>query len=190
MFVNLKLPTTNEKWAVSTHINEFIYISILSCRFLASVLKQSDLHNSLCHRVDQVFLPPAGDLLMGGSSSKTSFFGKKKKKKSPLNKAWSELKGALPNKKSKKKKKNILDKLNLDNLKREKHSQKRFSLPTDKKEPISLKRLSLGNLRKGSTPTASPGRKEKDGGGLEKAGEQMKRKLSSSALKKRLSLPV
>lgn len=130
---------------------------------------------------------------MGGSSSKTSFFGKKKKKKkkSPLNKAWGELKGALPNKKSKKKKKkNILDKLNLDNLKREKHSQKRFSLPTDKKEPISLKRLSLGNLRKGSTPTASPGRKEKDGGGLEKAGEQMKRKLSSSALKKRLSLPV
>ena len=151
--------------------------------------KQSDLHNSLCHCVDQVFLPPAGDLLMGGSSSKTSFFGKKKKKKSPLNRAWSELKGALPNNK-RKKKKNILDKLNLDNLKKEKHSQKRFSLPTDKKEPISLKRLSLGNLRKGSTQTASPGRKEKDRGGLEKAGEQMKRKLSSSALKKRLSLPL
>lgn len=38
MFANLKLPTTIEKWAISTHINEFIYISILSCRFLASVL--------------------------------------------------------------------------------------------------------------------------------------------------------
>ncbi|GLD59542.1 uncharacterized protein AKAME5_002387900 [Lates japonicus] len=114
---------------------------------------------------------------MGGSSSKRTFFWQKKKK-SPLNKAWNQLQGALPNKKRKRKSILSLDKLNLDNLRKEKHSQKRFSLPTDKKEPISLKRFSLGNIRKESAQTALPGKKEKDGGGLGKVGEQIKRKFS------------
>lgn len=112
---------------------------------------------------------------MGGSSSKRSFLSWPKKKKSPMRKAWSQLRGALPYKKRRKKSILSLDKLKLDNLKREKNSQKRFSLPTDKKEAISLKRLSLGNTRKGSIQTASPGRKERDGGGLGKIGEQIKR---------------
>ncbi len=105
---------------------------------------------------------------MGGSSSKGSFFWQKKKK-SPLDKAWSHLRGALPNKKHQKKKKKSI--LLLDKLKRKKHSQKRFSLSTDKKEPTSLKRFSLGNTRKESIQTV-------DGGGLGKVGEQIKRKLS------------
>lgn len=90
---------------------------------------------------------------MGGSSSKQTFFWQKKKK-SPLNKAWCRLKRGLPSKKSKKKK-SVLEKLNLNNLKKEQHSQKRFSLPMDKKEP--LKRFSLGNIRRESV---------QDGGGL------------------------
>lgn len=109
---------------------------------------------------------------MGGSSSKGSFFWQKKKK-SPVDKAWSQLRGALPNKKRTKKKKGILS---LDKLKREKHSQKRFSLSTDKKEPTPLKRFSLGNARKESMQTA-------DGGGLGKVGELMKRKLSQEPKK-------
>lgn len=129
---------------------------------------------------------------MGGSSSKRTFFWQKKKK-SPLSKAWSQLRGALPSKKRKRKSILSLDKLKLDNLKREMHSQKRFSLPTDKKEPISLRRLSLGNMRKGPIQTASQGRKERDGGGLGKVGEQIKRRFSEEpsrglALNKRSSL--
>lgn len=93
---------------------------------------------------------------MGGTSSKRTFFWQRKKK-SPLNKAWSRLKRVLPSKKRKKKKKSVLEKLNLDNLRKEQHSQKRFSLPTDKKEPLSLKRFSLGNTRRESI---------QDGGGL------------------------
>lgn len=120
---------------------------------------------------------------MGGSSSKKTCIWQKKKKESPLDKAWSQLRGALPNKKRKKKSVLSLNKLNLDNLKKEKHSQKRFSLSTDKKEPISLKRLSLGNTRKESVQAASPGRKEKDRGGLEKVGEQIKRKFSQDPKK-------
>lgn len=114
---------------------------------------------------------------MGGSSSKRSFFWQKKKK-SPVKKAWSRLRGALPYKKHRKKSILSLDKLKLDNLKREKHSQKRFSLPADKKEAVSLKRLSLGNIRKGSIQPASTGRKDKDGGGLGNVGEQIKRTFS------------
>ncbi|TMS23300.1 hypothetical protein E3U43_008606 [Larimichthys crocea] len=112
---------------------------------------------------------------MGGSSSKRTFLWQKKKK-SPVEKAWCQLKGALPSKKRRKKSVLSLDKLKLDNLKKEKHSQKRFSLSTDKKEPISLKRLSLGNIRKGSIQShLSPGRNEKEGGGLGKVGKQKKR---------------
>lgn len=105
---------------------------------------------------------------MGGSSSKRSFPWQKKKKKSPLDKARSQLRGALPFQKRKKKSVMSLNKLNLDNLKKkERPSQKRFSLSADKKESTPLKRFSLGNTRK-----------EKDGGGLGKVGEQIKRKLS------------
>ncbi len=114
---------------------------------------------------------------MGGSSSKRSFFWQKKKT-SPTKKAWSQLRRALRNKKHKRKSILSLDKLKLDNLRREKHSLKRFSLPTDKKEATLLKRLSLGNIRKGSIQTAPPGRKEKDGGGPGKVREQKKRKFS------------
>lgn len=116
---------------------------------------------------------------MGGSSSKRTFFWQKKKK-SPLNKAWSHLKGALPNKK-RRKKKGVLDKLNLDNLKREKHSQKRFSLPTEKKEPVLLKRFSLGNTRKESLQKTSQGGREQDGG--------IEMKNLKSAISERFSLP-
>lgn len=110
---------------------------------------------------------------MGGSSSKRTFFWRKKK--SPIKKAWSQVRGALPNKNRRKKSILSLDKLKLHNRKREKHSKKRLSL-SDKKEPIALKRLSLGNI-KVSIETAPPGR-EKDGGGLGKAGEQKKKKIS------------
>lgn len=159
-------------------------------------------------QVDDVFLPPAGQLAMGGSSSKKTFIWQKKKKKSPLNNVWSQLTEALPNKKRKKSKLS-LDNLNLDKLRREKRSQKTFSLSidkkeqkhslkfslskdkneqnlsqkkfsvsTDKKEPISLKILSLGNTKKESTQTTSPERKEKAGGGLGNTGEQIKKKFS------------
>lgn len=132
--------------------------------FLASVrqLWKASRQNTPYIQVDRVSPPPAGYLAMGGSSSKTHFIWKKKKK-SPLKKAWRQLKGALPHKKRKKKIPLSLDKLSLDNLKRKKRPQRKFSLPTDKKEFISSKRLSLGNMRK------------------ENVGEQ---------IKKRLSLPV
>lgn len=113
---------------------------------------------------------------MGGSSFKKIFFWKKKKK-SPLKRAMNHLKGALPNKKRRQLKKQ-LDKLSVDKRRREKHSKKRFSLTTDKKAPISLKRLSLGNIRKESIQNASLEGKEKDKGGLERVGEQIKRKFS------------
>lgn len=79
---------------------------------------------------------------MGASSSKRAFFWQKK---SPLERAWGHLKGALPNKK--RKRKSILEKLKPGNMKKNKF-KKRFSL-TDKKEPELLKRFSLGNLKKG-----------------------------------------
>lgn len=121
---------------------------------------------------------------MGGSSSKSTFFWQKKK--SPLDKAWSQLRGALPNKKHRKKNILSLDKLSLDNLRRGKHTQKkkRLSLTADKKEPISLKRFSLGNTRKESVQSVSLGKKEKDGGGLGEVGEQIKRKLSQDPKKR------
>lgn len=123
--------------------------------------------------------PPADQLVMGGSSSKRTFFWqKKKKKKSPLGKGWDELKRALPNKKRKRSSIPSLDKLSLKKSRRDKHSQKRFSLTTDKKAPISLKRLSLGNMRKESIQSASQQREEKDRGGLGELGEQIKRKFS------------
>lgn len=107
---------------------------------------------------------------MGASSSKRTFFWQKKK--SPIEKAWGQLKGALPSQKRKKKKSILpLDKLKLDKLRQEKHFKKRFSLSA-KNEPIIPKRLSVGNLRKGSIKTAG---KEKDGGGLEEVGAQIKR---------------
>lgn len=80
---------------------------------------------------------------MGASSSKRTFFWQKKK--SPVERAWSHLKGALPNKKSKRKR--LLEKLKPGNLKENKF-KKRCSL-TDKKEPELFKRFSLGNLKKG-----------------------------------------
>lgn len=80
---------------------------------------------------------------MGASSSKRTFFWQKKK--SPVERAWSHLKGALPNKKSKRKR--LLEKLKPGNLKENKF-KKRFSL-TDKKEPELFKRFSLGNIKKG-----------------------------------------
>lgn len=80
---------------------------------------------------------------MGASSSKRTFFWQKKK--SPVERAWSHLKGALPNKKSKRKR--LLEKLKPGNLKENK-VKKKFSL-TDKKEPELLKRFSLGNIKKG-----------------------------------------
>lgn len=79
-----------------------------------------------------------------------------------MKKAWSQLREALPNNKGRKKNILSLDKLKLHNLKREKHSRKKFS---------------LGNIKKGSTETASPGG-EKGGGGLRKVREQIKKKLS------------
>lgn len=113
---------------------------------------------------------------MGASSSKRTFFWQKKKK-SPVEKAWGQLRGALPSQKRKKKKKSILplDKLKLDQLRKERHLKKRFSLSA-KNEPIIPKRLSVGNLRKGSI---KPAGKEKDGRGLEEVGEQIKRRFSS-----------
>ena len=142
---------------------------------------------TICVWLNNILLPLAGQLAMGGSSSKESTFfwqkeKKKKKKESPLNKAWSQLSGAVPNKRKKKKSIVSLDILNTDNLKKGKRSRwkKRLSLTADKKEPISLRKLSLGNTRKLSGPSLSLGKKEKDGGGLGKVGEQIKRKLSRS----------
>lgn len=117
---------------------------------------------------------------MGGSSSKRIFFWPKKKQ-SPLKKACGQLKRVLPHKK----RKNhllgqTLDKLSMKKLRKDKHSKKRPSL---KKVPTSLKRLSLGNTRKESSQNESPGRKEKDKGGLERVGEQIKRKFSKDQKK-------
>ena len=98
---------------------------------------------------------------MGGSSSKRIFFWQKKK--SPAARAWSQLRRALPIKKRRKRR--FLDNLKLDNLRREKQSQRRFSL-SDKKDP-NVKRLSLVNIKKSLAENVSPGR-EKDGGGLMK----------------------
>ncbi|KAF3687952.1 hypothetical protein EXN66_Car003624 [Channa argus] len=119
---------------------------------------------------------------MGGSSFKRIFLWRKKKKKSPLNKAWKHLRRALPSKKPKKKSLLPLDKVNRNNLRKKKPSQKRSSLTTDKKAPISLKTLSLGNVRKDSIQTAPP-TEEKDGGGLGKIGEQIKKKFSKESTK-------
>lgn len=90
---------------------------------------------------------------MGASSSKRAFFWQKKK--SRLERAWDHLKGALPTKKSKRKR--ILEKLRPGNLKKTK-SKKRFSL-TDKKETELFKRFSLGNIKKGVRE--SKGREER-----------------------------
>lgn len=79
---------------------------------------------------------------MGASSSKRTFFWQKKK--SPVERAWGRLKGALPNKKSKRKR--LLEKLKPGNSEENKF-KKRFSL-TDKKEPKLFKRFSLGNMKK------------------------------------------
>lgn len=94
-------------------------------------------------------LPRAGWLDMGASSSKRAFFWQKKK--SPVERAWGRLKGALSNKKSKRKR--LLEKLKPGNLK-DKKLKKRSSL-TDKKEPEFCKRFSLGNIKKGTRESGS-----------------------------------
>lgn len=112
---------------------------------------------------------------MGGSSIKRIFLGQKKKKRSPLNKAWKDLKRALPKEKHKKKGFPSLKK------KKKKNSQKRFSL-TDKKETFSLKRFSLGNKRKESAQAASP-EKKSNGGVLGKISVSIKKKVSQDSPK-------
>lgn len=119
--------------------------------------------------------PPAAHEAMGGSSSKQTFFWQRRKK-SPLKRAWTQLKGALPNQKRRKKSVLSLDKLRLDNVRKGKNTKRRFSL-SDKSEPTLLKRLSLGNTKKVSTDKLLP-QKDKDRGGLRKVGELMKRKNS------------
>lgn len=113
---------------------------------------------------------------MGGSSFKRILFWKKKKK-SPLDRAWKQMRRALPNKK-RKKKKTILS---LDKLRKKKHSQKNASQTTDKKEPGLLTRLSVGNLKKESTEAAPP--TKKDVGALEKIRGQIKGKISHGSTK-------
>ncbi|KAK6300927.1 hypothetical protein J4Q44_G00290250 [Coregonus suidteri] len=88
-------------------------------------------------------------------TQKSVFGGRKKKRVSVL--TWSELKGALS---SKKQKRSIilptLDKLSVENLKREVLTpKKRFSLAGKRKESLSIKRLSLGNSRKESVSLKS-----------------------------------
>ncbi|CAG5928771.1 unnamed protein product [Menidia menidia] len=114
--------------------------------------------------------------MSGSSLQKVFFWKKKKKKKSPVNKAFSQLKRALPKKKSKRK--SILQRLNPSKTKKDKHSQKRFSLTTDKKSSTPLKRLSLGNIRKDSVQDGSVGRKENDKGGLDRFREQIRKKFT------------
>lgn len=117
---------------------------------------------------------------MGGSSSKRIFF-RHKKKQSPLKKARSQLKRVLPHKKRKKHSLGqTFDKLSIKKSRKDKHSKKK---PSQKKAPTSLKRLSLGNTRKEPSQNESPGRKEKDKGGLERVGEQIKRKFSKDQSK-------
>lgn len=119
---------------------------------------------------------------MGGSSSKTTIFWPKKKKKSPLKKTWSQLKRVLPHKK---RKKNALslDKLSVKKSRKDKHSKKKQSLTANKKVPTLLKGLSMDYTKKETSQTGSPGRKEKDKGGLERVGEQIKKKLSKDEKK-------
>lgn len=119
--------------------------------------------------------PPAAHEAMGGSPSKQTFFWQRRKK-SPLKRAWTQLKGALPNQKRRRKSVLSLDKLRLHNVRKGKNSKRRFSL-SNKSEPTLLKRLSLGNIKKVSTEKLSPQR-DKDRGGLGKVGELMKRKNS------------
>ncbi|CAB1344218.1 unnamed protein product [Coregonus sp. 'balchen'] len=97
---------------------------------------------------------------MGGSSSKKSVFGGRKKKRVSVL-TWSELKGPLS---SKKQKRSIiiptLDKLSVENLKREVLTpKKRFSLAGKRKES-----LSLGNSRKESVSlkSLSMGKRKKE----------------------------
>lgn len=90
---------------------------------------------------------------MGGAPSKKSFF-LKKKKKTPLKRAWSDLKGALSNKK--RKKGTVLDKMNLNNLKKGKGPHGGGSLSGAKK------RFSFDNMKKKLIRSDSPGRKEKE----------------------------
>lgn len=78
---------------------------------------------------------------MGASSSKRAFFWQKK---SPVERAWSRLKGALPVKK--RRRKSLLERLRPGNSKNKKF--KRFFL-ADKKEPETFKRFSVGNIKKG-----------------------------------------
>lgn len=117
---------------------------------------------------------------MGGSSSKTTIFWPKKKK-SPLKKTWSQLKRMLPHKK---RKKNALslDKLSVKKSRKDKHSKKKPSL-TANKVPTLLKGLSMDYTKKETSQTGSPGRKEKGKGGLERVGEQIKKKLSKDEKK-------
>uniref|UniRef100_H3BW07 Uncharacterized protein n=1 Tax=Tetraodon nigroviridis TaxID=99883 RepID=H3BW07_TETNG len=89
---------------------------------------------------------------MGASSSKRAFFWQKK---SPLERAWGHVKGALPNRRSRRK--SILEKLKPGKPKKSK-LKKRFSL-TDKKEPELFKRFSLGNLKKGVRESRGKGEK-------------------------------
>lgn len=124
-----------------------------------------------------MFFPPsAGEAAMGGSSFKRILFWKKKKT-SPLEKAWKQMRRALPNKKQKKKRILSLDKLR----RKKKHSQKNVSQTIDQKEPGLLTRLSLGSIKKESTETAPP--TKKDVGALEKIREHIKGKTSQDSTK-------
>lgn len=113
---------------------------------------------------------------MGGSSLERVFFWKKKKK-SPLSNAFNQMKKSLP-KKRKSKKKSILKKLQLENLKKDKKSPKKFFLTPNKKASKSQKTVSVGKDRKGSDPNTPEGKKEKDREGLVRVGEKIKKKFS------------
>lgn len=129
----------------------------------------------------EVSFSTEGQPAMGGFSSKTSFFGRRKKQ-STMSRAWKGLKGALPHKKRKKRNILSLDRLSLDNLKRE---QRRFSLPTNQKERIPMKRFSLGEIKKEpqSIQMLSLGRRERERG-RGGAGDPMKRKQSTKNTRK------
>ncbi|KAM9314079.1 uncharacterized protein KZ484_023890 [Pholidichthys leucotaenia] len=118
---------------------------------------------------------------MGGSSWKKIMFWKKKR--SPLSKAFRKVKGMLPRKKGRKKAFPSLDKLKKKLKKKKKKKRKcskKKTLLTDQKEgPLSLKKLSLGNTKE-SSQSDSPGKEEKDRGGL---GERIKKKFSKDQQK-------
>lgn len=125
---------------------------------------------------------------MGGSSSKSTFFGNKKKKSS-LNRTLKQLKMALPQRKSNKKKTNFLQKFSLDKQKKEKNSLRKNS-KDKKKAPTSLKGFFLGNTWKDSGKNASERKKTKDKEGLGSIRDKIKKKLSPESRKEAEAVPV